>query len=119
MLLAASIPSAKGVIKVLVRKTPSTGAVLASQPVGGGLEVQPAKVVIVPPGVTFRIRKFCSSAMYIFPEESDTTPTGLKREALVAVTLPSPENPAFPFPATTVATPDATLTTIWWSKSQM
>src|ERR1035437_8399760 len=63
----------------------------------------PATVVIVPPD-TFRIRLLSRSAMKRLPAESTATPWGYQSDALVAGP-PSPEKPAFPFPATTVNTP--------------
>src|SRR5579871_2203440 len=58
----------------------------------------PATVVMVPPGVTWRMRLLLRSAMYRLPLESTATPVGWLSDALVAAP-PSPENPCVPLPA--------------------
>jgi len=70
----------------------------------------PATVVMVPPGVTLRIRMFPRSAMNRFPAASTATATGANNSADVAGP-PSPEKPPMPscapkpLPATVVMMP--------------
>ena len=59
----------------------------------------PAMVLIVPPGVTFRMRLLARSEMYRFPEASTARPFGVFNDADVAGP-PSPEKPWVPLPAT-------------------
>src|ERR1022692_2440677 len=64
----------------------------------------PATVVIMPDGSTLRTRPLLLSAMYIFPDASTATQTGLLSCACLAGP-PSPPQPAVPFPATVVMFP--------------
>src|ERR1035441_8337194 len=64
----------------------------------------PATVVIMPDGSTLRTRPLLLSAMYIFPDASTATQTGLLSCACLAGP-PSPPKPAVPFPATVVMFP--------------
>src|SRR6266480_8010817 len=110
MLLEASIAIPSGDITVLRRYTPSTGVVLQSKLWAASPTAhEGTNVEIIPVGVTFRT-PLPSSAIYMLPEESKATPRGVPRRALVAgPPSPSPYCPTCPFPATTVAIPDATL----------
>src|ERR1700730_10739531 len=63
-------------------------------------------VVIVPSGVTFRIRALLPSVIYKFPLTSRATPVGKLICALMAGP-PSPEKPGEPLPARVVRVPSA------------
>src|SRR5258706_16365288 len=66
-------------------------------PVASALPL-PATVVIIPLGVTLRIRRLDESAIYKLPRRSNAIPTGYCSDALVAGP-PSPENAGLPLPA--------------------
>ncbi len=79
----------------------------------------PAYVLIIPPGVTLRIRALPASAMYTFPAASTAMSAGVSSRAAVAAP-PSPVRPAVPVPAKVVITPAAeTLRTRWLPRSAM
>ena len=75
---------------------PLAGPLSPSKP----LSTRPARVVMTPPGVTFRTRSLLASAMYRLLPESTATPVG--PFSATSVAWPSPENDAWPFPATVV-----------------
>src|SRR6185436_7959751 len=62
-------------------------------------------VDMIPPGFTFRIRLFSWSAMYMFPDPSVHTATGLLSCAADAAP-PSPEKPVVDIPANVLMIPE-------------